>query len=210
MRHRGYEIAKRLLDVAAASAALVVTLPVWLVAALAIRIASPGPAFFVQQRVGRWERPFGLLKFRTMAWQPPAADGTLPPAAFVTVANDARVFRVGALLRRWKIDELPQLLNVLAGSMSLVGPRPTVASDYARMTPVQRRRADVPPGITGLAQIHGGAGIPWPERLVWDQRYVLRRGLRLDLMILAATAALLLSGGAPKESPTADEWSEAA
>jgi lipopolysaccharide/colanic/teichoic acid biosynthesis glycosyltransferase len=205
-----HEISKRGLDVALALVALAVTLPLWIAAATVILVASPGPIFFVQRRLGRGERPFGLIKFRTMHpdRRPPAA--RRPPSDFVTVKDDPRIFRGGAWLRRWKLDELPQLLNVLAGSMSLVGPRPTVAADYARMTPRERRRAEVRPGITGLAQIHGGAGVLWPERLAWDLRYVERRSLWLDLLILAATAGLILRGRPPGEAISSDEWAEAA
>ena len=210
MKIRWYEISKRGLDVSLALAAVAVTLPLWIAAAAIILVSSPGPIFFVQRRVGRNERSFNLIKFRTMHPDQLPAGVRRPPSDFVTVKNDPRVFRGGAWLRRWKIDELPQLLNVVAGSMSLVGPRPTVAADYARMTPGERRRADVRPGITGLAQIHGGAGVPWPERLAWDLRYVDRRSLWLDLLILGSTAGLILRGRPPAEATSNDEWAEAA
>jgi lipopolysaccharide/colanic/teichoic acid biosynthesis glycosyltransferase len=203
---RRYEKAKRCADIVLALIALILTLPLWIAAIGIIITASPGPIFFIQQRVGRWQRPFGLIKFRTMHTN----DSSSAAAGdFVSIARDPRIFRGGAWLRKWKIDELPQLLNVLAGSMSLVGPRPTVESDYARMTPSQRRRSIVPPGMTGLAQVRGGAAVPWPTRLMWDSRYIENRSLRLDAYILAETTWLILSGRTPGESETSDEWTEA-
>jgi lipopolysaccharide/colanic/teichoic acid biosynthesis glycosyltransferase len=210
MNPRWYEISKRGLDASLALVALVVTLPMWIVAAIVILVASPGPIFFVQRRVGRGERPFGMIKFRTMHMGRDRDSAATQLSTSVTVKSDPRVFRGGGWLRQWKIDELPQLLNVLAGSMSLVGPRPTVASDYARMTPEQRRRADVRPGMTGLAQIHGGAGVPWPERIGWDLRYLRHRSLWLDALILATTVGLITTGRPPAEAETVDEWAEAA
>ncbi len=205
-----YEVVKRALDVALAALALVLTAPLWVAAAAVIVVGSPGPIFFVQERVGRRQRPFRLIKFRTMHCQPSANSKVQDAAALVSVKDDPRVFHGGGLLRRWKIDELPQLVNVLAGSMSLVGPRPTVAADYARMTPDQRRRADVRPGITGLGQIRGGATVPWPVRLQWDDEYLRERSLGLDLRILAATVWVAMIGRAPGESSFADEWRDAA
>jgi lipopolysaccharide/colanic/teichoic acid biosynthesis glycosyltransferase len=201
-----YEKTKRWADIVLAWTALILTLPLWLIAAGIIVTASPGPIFFIQQRVGRWQRPFRLVKFRTMHTN----DSSRAVAGdFVTIAGDPRIIRGGAWLRRWKIDELPQLLNVLTGSMSLVGPRPTVESDYARMTHSQRRRSIVPPGMTGLAQVRGGAAVRWPTRLMWDSRYIENRSLRLDAYILVETAWLILSGRTPGESETSDEWTEA-
>jgi lipopolysaccharide/colanic/teichoic acid biosynthesis glycosyltransferase len=210
MKARWYEISKRGLDVSLALAAWAITLPLWIAAAAVILVVSPGPIFFVQRRVGRNERTFNMIKFRTM--HPHGLDGDVRrlPSDFVTVKNDPRILPGAAWMRRWRIDELPQLLNVLTGSMSLVGPRPTVAEDYARMTPRERRRADVRPGITGLAQIHGGARVPWPERLAWDLRYVEQRSLRLDLLILASTVGLIAQGRLPEEATSSDEWAEAA
>jgi lipopolysaccharide/colanic/teichoic acid biosynthesis glycosyltransferase len=199
--NRSYERAKRCTDVLLAVCALILTAPVWLAIAALIKFASPGPLLFVQRRVGKDLQSFYLLKFRTMHVRPPdGADST------VTTRNDPRIFRGARWLRRSKLDELPQLLNVLAGSMSLVGPRPTVQSDYDRMTSEQQRRAEVLPGLTGLAQIRGGAAVPWPVRLTWDLRYVRERSSWLDLAILAETVWLLLRGQAPGEAASHDEW----
>lgn len=196
-----YEFAKRLIDVAIAAPALVLTAPVWVGVAVMIKLASPGPVFYTQQRVGRRLRQFRMLKFRTMHVRPAGiADSS------VTTQDDPRVFRGGRWLRRTKLDELPQLLNVLGGSMSLVGPRPTVQSDYDRMSAEQRRRAEVAPGLTGWAQIRGGATEPWPARLRWDLWYVGQRSVRLDLRIMAETAWLLMRGKAPGEARTGEEW----
>jgi lipopolysaccharide/colanic/teichoic acid biosynthesis glycosyltransferase len=200
-RYRGYDVLKRFLDIALASLALLLTAPLWLVAAAIIVIASPGPVFFLQQRVGRDHRPFRLLKFRTMHVRRSGA-----VESDVTTGDDPRVFPGARWMRKSKLDELPQLLNVLSGSMSLVGPRPTVQSDYDRMNCEQQRRAEVLPGMTGLAQIRGGAGVPWPERLRWDLKYIRERSVSLDLSIMAETAWLLLQGRAPAEAVTHDEW----
>jgi lipopolysaccharide/colanic/teichoic acid biosynthesis glycosyltransferase len=199
---RQYEIAKRCIDIAIALTALVLTAPVWLIVAAVIAIASPGPVFFVQERVGRGRRPFRLLKFRTMHVRRAGADESM-----VTTVGDPRVFCGARWLRASKLDELPQLLNVVAGSMSLVGPRPTVQSDYDRMTSDEQRRADVLPGLTGWAQVRGGAAVPWPLRLKWDLHYIHQRSVGLDLAIMARTAWLLLRGRAPAEAATHDEWS---
>jgi undecaprenyl phosphate N,N'-diacetylbacillosamine 1-phosphate transferase len=123
-----------------------------------------------------------------------------------TTKNDPRVTRVGNVLRKTKIDELPQLLNVLNGTMSLVGPRPTVAEDVARMDATQRRRCDVRPGITGLAQVSGSTALSWPERIKYDLQYVDNVSLLLDIQILLKTVALLLTMRAETHPASADEW----
>jgi lipopolysaccharide/colanic/teichoic acid biosynthesis glycosyltransferase len=196
---------KRAFDLAAALALIGILWPVLLAIGLYIKIRSPGPVLFKQERIGLGGRPFWILKFRTMHVRPAAA-----PESSVSIRDDPRIFPGGHWLRRWKLDELPQLWNVVEGNMSLVGPRPTVDDDYGRMTPRQRERWSVPPGITGLAQIRGGTAMLWPERIEWDLEYVRTHTLALDLRILLETCVQVFSGRADTHPPGEDEWSAAA
>lgn len=200
---RSEYLGKTVFDRTVAVLTLVAVAPLLVCAAALIKLRSPGPLLFVQQRVGRGERPFRIFKFRTMHVASETHD-----LGSVTVAGDPRVFRGARLLRKWKIDELPQLWNVLNGTMSIVGPRPTVTDDYERMTPAQRRRATVKPGITGLAQIRGGAAISWPERIRHDLWYVDHCSLWLDVKIVFETAWRCALGQADSNPTTADEWNE--
>ena len=176
-------------DVLIASIALALTSPVLLVAALAIKVDSRGPAIYRSRRVGRGGAEFELLKLRTMhPGNEPVGVGT------PVLGRDPRVTRVGHLLRRLSLDELPNLVNVLRGEMAVVGPRPTLAAQVERYTPHQRRRLEVRPGLTGWAQVNGRAGIPWEERIELDVWYTDHRSLALDLRILARTVRLLLTG----------------
>jgi lipopolysaccharide/colanic/teichoic acid biosynthesis glycosyltransferase len=179
----------RALDVLLAALLLAVTAPFLGLAALAIRLESRGPAYYRQRRVGRHGRPFELWKLRTMV---PGAESM--GAGVYVLEGDPRITRVGRLLRRFSLDELPNLVNVLAGDMAIVGPRPTVQEQVDRYTERQRRRLEVKPGITGWAQINGRTSLPWPERIELDVWYVEHRSLRLDLRILARTARMLGSG----------------
>jgi lipopolysaccharide/colanic/teichoic acid biosynthesis glycosyltransferase len=168
---------------------LVVAAPLLVFGALAIRLESRGPVFYRQHRVGRHGRPFELWKLRTMV---PGAESM--GAGVYVLEGDPRITRVGRLLRRFSLDELPNLVNVLKGDMAMVGPRPTVQEQVDRYTERQLRRLDVKPGITGWAQINGRTSLPWPERIELDVWYVEHRSLRLDLRILARTARMLASG----------------
>jgi lipopolysaccharide/colanic/teichoic acid biosynthesis glycosyltransferase len=180
---------KRLLDLLVAIPALIVASPVLAIAAIAIRLDSPGPVLYMARRVGRDGEQFDLYKLRTMhTGNDPVGVGT------PVLAGDPRVTRVGGLLRRFSLDELPNLINVIRGEMSVVGPRPTLAAQVDAYTPHQRRRLDVKPGLTGWAQVNGRAGIPWDERIELDVWYVDHRSLALDLRILARTARMLLTG----------------
>jgi lipopolysaccharide/colanic/teichoic acid biosynthesis glycosyltransferase len=179
----------RPLDIVIAAAALVVLSPVLLVAALAIRLGSPGPVLYRQRRVGRDGREFELLKLRTMVQgSDPVGYGT------VVTLDDPRVTTAGRFLRRTSLDEIPNLVNVLRGEMAIVGPRPTIPAQVADYTPRQRRRHEVRPGMTGWAQVQGRAGIPWEERIELDIEYVERRSPALDLRILLKTTWLLATG----------------
>jgi lipopolysaccharide/colanic/teichoic acid biosynthesis glycosyltransferase len=196
----------RAADLAIAVVGLVLTAPLFAVVALAIRLESPGPVLYRQRRVGKDGRIFELFKLRTMRQgADPVGVGT------AVTAGDPRVTRVGALLRRFSLDELPNLINVLRGEMRIVGPRATLPAQVELYTPRQLRRLDLRPGVTGWAQIHGRAGIPWEERIELDVWYVEHRSLWLDLKILARTPGALLGGvgsvasdpyaGSPPDSP---------
>ena len=179
----------RPLDLALALVLLVVTAPLLGLAALAIKLESRGPVFYRQRRVGRDARPFELVKLRTMV---PGAEAM--GAGIYVLEGDARITRVGRLLRRFSLDELPNLINVVRGELAIVGPRPTVQEQVDCYTERQRRRLEVKPGITGWAQINGRTSLPWPDRIELDVWYVEHRSLRLDLRILARTARMLASG----------------
>ena len=179
----------RAFDLMLAGVLLVLTAPLLGLAALAIRLESRGPVFYRQRRVGKGGRPFELWKLRTMV---PGAESM--GAGIYVVEGDPRITRAGRLLRRFSLDELPNLINVLRGEMAIVGPRPTVQEQVDRYTERQRRRLEVKPGITGWAQINGRTSLPWPERIELDLWYVERRSLRLDLRILAKTARMLATG----------------
>jgi lipopolysaccharide/colanic/teichoic acid biosynthesis glycosyltransferase len=181
--------ASRALDVAVALAVLPVAAPLTALAGAAIKLESRGPVFYRQRRVGRHGRPFELWKLRTMV---PKAE-TMGAGVYV-LQGDPRITRVGRLLRRFSLDELPNLVNVLKGEMSIVGPRPTVQEQVDRYTERQRRRLEVKPGITGWAQVNGRTSLPWPERIELDVWYVENRSLLLDLKILAKTARMLATG----------------
>jgi lipopolysaccharide/colanic/teichoic acid biosynthesis glycosyltransferase len=180
---------RRLFDVIVSAAALSLSSPVLLAAIVAIKLESRGPAIYRQRRSGLRGAPFDMLKLRTMV------DGAEHVGAGLAVdAGDSRITRVGALLRRTSLDELPNLVNVLRGEMSLIGPRPTLPVQVAQYTPRQRERLAVKPGITGWAQVNGRASLPWSERIELDVYYVEHRSLALDLQILLRTPALVLGG----------------
>ncbi|HEY7453750.1 MAG TPA: sugar transferase [Thermoleophilaceae bacterium] len=179
----------RALDVVLSAVLLALTSPLLAIAAIAIRLESRGPVFYRQLRVGRDGDPFELWKLRTMV---PGAEST--GAGIYVIEGDPRITRVGRLLRRFSLDELPNLVNVLKGEMALVGPRPTVQEQVDRYTDRQRRRLEVKPGITGWAQVNGRTSLPWPERIELDVWYVEHRSLRLDLRILRKTARMLATG----------------
>jgi len=198
-------IMKKLFDRTSGILLLVLASPIFLFAAILIKLCSRGPILFTQERIGHGGRPFRIFKFRTMHVRRPGdSDST------VTTRSDSRIFFGGGFLRKWKIDELPQLLNVVNGTMSLVGPRPTTANDYERMTNQQRQRWHVKPGITGLAQINGDAGISWPRRIEYDLAYIDDCSLWRDMCILGKTACLVLTGRANVTPEMDDEWSEPA
>jgi lipopolysaccharide/colanic/teichoic acid biosynthesis glycosyltransferase len=180
---------KRLLDVALASIGLALSAPVLAALAVAIRLESPGPAFYAQTRAGKDGRPFSIIKLRTMV-----RGAEFTGAGLAIQEGDDRITRVGRFLRRYSLDELPNLYNVLRGEMSIVGPRPTLLHQVEQYTDRQRGRLKVKPGITGWAQINGRASLPWSERIELDLFYVQHRSLSLDLRIIARTAELVVRG----------------
>ncbi|HVW19473.1 MAG TPA: sugar transferase [Solirubrobacteraceae bacterium] len=180
---------RRAFDVVVAAAALALASPLIALAMLAIRLETPGSPIYRQRRVGRDGRQFDLLKLRTMV------DGAEHIGAGLAVEQgDPRITRVGALLRRTSLDELPNLVNVLRGDMAIVGPRPTVQSQVDHYTERQRGRLAVRPGLTGWAQVNGRASLLWSERIELDLWYVEHRDWRLDLRILWMTVRMLVTG----------------
>jgi lipopolysaccharide/colanic/teichoic acid biosynthesis glycosyltransferase len=180
---------RRLFDLVAAAAALVVTSPLLLLALIAVPLESRGSPIFRQRRVGLDGREFEVIKLRTMV------SGAESLGAGLAVAeNDERITRLGALLRRTSVDELPNLINVLRGEMSIIGPRPTVASQVEQYTPRQLGRLAIRPGITGWAQVNGRAGLPWDERIELDLWYIENRSWKLDRQILRRSFSTVLGG----------------
>jgi lipopolysaccharide/colanic/teichoic acid biosynthesis glycosyltransferase len=193
---RRYLVTKRSLDLVLGSLLLLVAVPVLLACALAVRLDSPGPAFFGQLRTGRNGRRFRMYKFRTMLENAEELKASLahlnvlPPPDF-KIPNDPRITRVGRFLRATSLDELPQLINVVKGDMSLVGPRPTsfAPSTYKVW---HTHRLDVPPGLTGLWQVEGRAAMSFDERLRLDVTYIRHASLLYDLRLLARTAGAVV------------------
>jgi lipopolysaccharide/colanic/teichoic acid biosynthesis glycosyltransferase len=185
----------RIIDTTLAGFGLVLASPALAVAAAAVKLEDRGPVFYRQRRVGLNGEEFELLKLRTME-----VGAEHKGAGFAVNEGDPRITRVGRLLRRLSVDEIPQLWNVVRGDMSLIGPRPTLAYQVERYTPRQRRRLEVKPGITGWAQIHGRARLPWDERIELDVWYVEHRSPWLDLKILARTPGALFAGTYKGES----------
>jgi lipopolysaccharide/colanic/teichoic acid biosynthesis glycosyltransferase len=177
------------IDLALAAAGLVLASPFLAIAAVAIRLDSRGPVIYRQLRAGKEGATFNLYKLRTMR------QGSDPVGVGKPVLEgDPLVTRVGGALRRFSLDEIPNLVNVVRGEMALVGPRPTLPAQVDGYTPRQRRRLEVKPGVTGWAQVNGRAGIPWEERIELDVWYVDHRSAALDARILVRTARLLLTG----------------
>jgi len=180
---------RRAFDVVVAGGALLVAAPIIALAMVAIRLESKGKAIYRQRRVGRDGREFDVLKLRTMV------DGAERLGAGLAVdRGDARITRVGALLRRTSIDELPNLVNVLKGEMAIVGPRPTLPSQVAQYTERERGRLAVRPGITGWAQVNGRASLPWAQRIELDLWYIEHRSWRLDVEILRRSVRQVFAG----------------
>ncbi len=181
MKRRPYDLVKRAIDILIAGLALILSLPIQLVVALLVRINLGSPVLFTQQRPGRSGRMFTMYKFRTMR------DITED-----LVSDEDRITPFGSWLRSTSLDELPELLNVLKGDMSIVGPRPLLPEYLPLYTARQARRHEVRPGMTGLAQVKGRNAMPWAERLAWDVRYVETRSFALDCRIVLDTFKVVL------------------
>jgi lipopolysaccharide/colanic/teichoic acid biosynthesis glycosyltransferase len=198
MSRSGYEWVKRPLDLVVAATVLVLAVPLLLAVATTVAVGLGRPVLFRQRRPGRHGVPFELVKFRTM--RPPGGPGRCTDAD--------RLTPLGRWLRSTSLDELPTLINVLRGHMSLVGPRPLLMEYLDRYTPAEARRHEVRPGITGLAQVRGRNGLSWPEKFGYDVYYVEHRSLGLDLRILVETARAVLrrDGITAPDSATAPEF----
>jgi exopolysaccharide biosynthesis polyprenyl glycosylphosphotransferase len=194
---RSNRIFKRAMDIAGASVLVALTSPAWLVAALAIKLDSPGPVLFRQKRIGRRGRPFSLMKFRSMVIDAEAQRagllGQSRQAQWLDLEHDPRITRVGRFLRHSSLDELPQLWNVLRGDMSLVGPRPLIAEEDRNVAGWARRRLDLTPGITGLWQVMGRAHIPFEQMIMLDYLYVANWSLWGDIKLMLQTIPVVLT-----------------
>lgn len=183
-----YAAIRRFVDIAASATLIVLLSPVWLATAIAIKLTSPGPLLFSQPRGGLHGIPFNARKFRTMR-----ADHVHDPTEIVPLGHQ-NITALGRFLRRSKIDETPQLFSVLIGDMSLIGPRPTIMDQVVRYDTFERRRLEVRPGLTGLAQVNSNATMSWPERIKYDVYYVNHLGPLLDMWILLKTLIVLVLG----------------
>lgn len=187
---------RRAVDIVVSATGLLVTSPLLALSALAVRVETPGPVIYRQRRSGLHGREFDVLKLRTMV------QGAEHMGAGLAIdENDARITRVGAFLRRTSLDELPNLVNVLRGEMSLIGPRPTLPVQVEQYTERQRGRLAIKPGITGWAQVNGRASLPWAERIELDLFYIEHRSPALDARILWRTVAIVLGGSGVYKGP---------
>lgn len=179
---------KRLFDFFISFAILLLLFPLFIIVAVLIKLDSKGSIFYLQSRVGENGRVFRIYKLRTMT------NKERDPNVKQTYLQDPDITRIGGLLRRFKIDELPQIWNVFIGDMSLVGPRPALPSLYEKFGEIAKKRCEVRPGMTGWAQVNGNIYLPWEERLCLDREYVDRMSFMLDLRILVKTVAIVLFG----------------
>ncbi len=194
-------LVKRIFDLAVAGIGAIVLSPLVLLAGLTILWADGWPVLFSQSRIGLGNKPFKLYKLRTMVRGAEKMSG-----GTVTITEDQRVLPFAGLIRFTKLDEAPQILNVLNGTMSIVGPRPTTPNDVERMSDAQRRRHDVLPGLTGLAQVNGNTHLRWPARIEYDLAYRNNWSPWLDFYIVMQTGFLILAGRADLRPIYADEW----
>lgn len=176
------------MDVSGSLIGLIILSPVFILTIIFIKITMPGPIFFIQERVGRNKKTFNIFKFRTMKVDKEAEKN------LDFSKDEERLTRTGRFLRRAKIDELPQLINVFKGDMSLVGPRPTVMEQIERYTDYQLKRLDMKPGMTGLAQVNGNISLPWGQRIEYDIEYVTKFSILLDCKILLKTMGIVVLG----------------
>ena len=190
---------KRFFDLFAVLIALIFLFPVFVISLLIVFISDGFPLLYIQKRVGIDGQFFNLYKFRSMKKGSDRFGST-------TFSNDNRIFYGGSFLRKYKIDELAQLINVLKGEMSIVGPRPTVLEDYNKMTKEQKKRNVAVPGLTGLAQISGNTFLTWPERIILDLEYIEKQSFIYDLQIIFKTFIMILSNKIDSEINEEGEW----
>jgi len=190
---------KRVFDIFVVLISLILLFPIFLISFIIIFTRDGFPIFYIQKRVGLDGKIFNLYKFRSMKKNSDKFGST-------TFRDDNRIFLGGGFLRRYKIDELPQLINVLMGEMSIVGPRPTVLDDYNRMTKEQKKRNTAVPGLTGLAQISGNTFLSWPERIILDLKYIKRQSFIYDSKIIAKTFTMIVSDKIDSETNQGGEW----
>lgn len=192
---------KRLLDIVAAGIGLILLSPVFLVICIANVVASPGNPLFVQERVGKNGRNFRMVKFRSMVTNA----SQMGKGHYFEGESDFRITKVGRILRKTSLDELPELVNVLLGNMSLVGPRPMLPYQYQYLSAEQRRRFEVAPGITGLAQVSGRNNMPWSKRIILDVKYIDNLSLWSDVAILFRTVTATVTSKGVDHSVTPEQ-----
>tara|TARA_R110000850_G_scaffold120417_3_gene237777 strand:- start:666 stop:1334 length:669 start_codon:yes stop_codon:yes gene_type:complete len=185
---------KRIFDMVASGLGLIVLFPLLLLVAVWIKLDSKGPVFFMQQRAGQQAQPFKIYKFRTMLHRPPEAINQHQEQV-VSAGHDPRITRAGRFIRATSLDELPQLINIFKGDMSVVGPRPVLIEQTEVVPPSYKKRFSVRPGLTGLAQVKGRRSLGWLQQLAYDAEYVDKYSLALDLKILLLTVKVVLTGG---------------
>lgn len=195
------KLIKRIIDVLVALFVLTVLSWLLIIVFIVACFETKSIGYFTQERIGKNMKPFKLYKIKSMK----KIEGY---TSTTTTKKDPRITPSGHFIRKTKIDELPQLINVLIGDMSLVGPRPTVQSDYDKMTKEQRLRASVKPGLTGLAQINGNTSLNWPNRIKFDLSYIRNWSLWLDITILWKTGVLIITNTADTHPASEDEWKE--
>lgn len=166
----------------------IVAIPLFILIALCIKLTSKGPIFFVQKRVGKDGKDFNIFKFRTMV-----QNAEKIGSGIYTEENDPRITKIGRILRKTSLDELPQLMNILIGDMSIIGPRPTLRYQVEKYTPYQMQRLRMRPGVTGLAQVNGRNSLPWSKRIEYDIKYVNNYSLWLDFIIILRTIKVVLT-----------------
>lgn len=198
MKRKSFLVIKKIFDITLALIALFLTSPFWLIGMVGILITMPGPIFFTQERIGKNGKDFKIYKLRTMKVNKELEENR------DMSHDDERKTMWGNLLRRCKIDELPQLLNVLKGDMSIVGPRPTVREHVVLYDEREKHRLDVRPGMTGLAQTNGNAALVWEDRISYDLMYVENMSILLDLEIIVKTVKIVLFGENKYYRPLSD------
>ncbi|WP_058486639.1 sugar transferase [Defluviitalea phaphyphila] len=181
-------IIKHILDKIIAFILLIIMSPIFLLIALGIKLTSKGPIFFIQKRVGKDGKDFFIYKFRTMV-----TNAEKMGTGIYTEENDPRITRIGKILRKTSLDELPQLINIIKGDMSIIGPRPTLRYQVEKYTPYQMQRLKMRPGVTGLAQVNGRNSLPWAKRIEYDVEYVNNYSLWLDIKIMIKTIKVVLT-----------------